>query len=397
MDEWRCEPSCSSLKTLKNDEKEMTLDLQERDRRYGLIRKRMSTQGLDALIVIGNAQINQKGYVKYLTNYRSILYNLVALFPIQGEARLLVPSPVQKYWAGLLSWIGKVEEEVPSLNEALSRNLRDMGLSKARLGLINDKMMPTDTYLSLKKDFPEALIVDATPIIEELRMIKSRGEQELVRASAALADLSFSILSDILRPGMTEREVIAQVDRELIAGGAEDIFHLFSSKPGNLFPYAPSGRAIEKGDIVILNTELSGPGGYWVQMVRTSFLGRPKIHIERMYDTLMEIRSRLADHLRPGVKASEVAAWVRNEIVNSGFDLGVHFGHCLGLDVVERPLVHINDETPLRPGMVITVHPQLVSRDKGATVWLADTYLITEDNAEVLTKVEPHEIKIVDR
>jgi Xaa-Pro aminopeptidase len=47
--------------------------------------------------------------------------------------------------------------------------------------------------------------------------------------------------------------------------------------------------------------------------------------------------------------------------------------------------------------MVITVHPQLVSRDKEATVWLADTYLITEDNAEVLTKVEPHEIKIVDR
>lgn len=373
----------------------MTLDLQERDRRYGLIRKRMSAQGLDALIVIGNAQINQKGYVKYLTNYRSILYNLVALFPIQGEARLLVPSPVQKYWAGLLSWIGKVEEEVPSLNEALSRNLKDMGLSKARLGLINDKIMPTDTYLSLVRDFPEAIIVDATSIIEELRMIKSRGEQELVRTSAALADLSFNILSDILKPGITEREVIAQVDRELIAGGAEDIFHLFSSKPGNLFPYAPSGRAIEKGDIVILNTELSGPGGYWVQMVRTSFVGRPKRPIERMYDTLIEIRSGLASQLRPNRKASEVAVWVRNEIIQSGFDVGVNLGHCLGLDVVERPLVHLNDETTLRPGMVITVHPQLVSRDKEATVWLADTYLITEDSAETLTKLEPLAIKIV--
>jgi Xaa-Pro aminopeptidase len=116
-----------------------------------------------------------------------------------------------------------------------------------------------------------------------------------------------------------------------------------------------------------------------------------------MYDTLIEIRSRLIGQLRPNRKASEVARWVRNEIISSGFDLGVHFGHCLGLDVVERPLVHINDETPLRPGMVITVHPQLVSRDKEATVWLADTYLITEDNAEVLTKVEPHEMKIVDR
>jgi Xaa-Pro aminopeptidase len=374
----------------------MALDLEEKDRRYRLVRERMAAQGLDAMIVVGNAQINQKGFVKYLTNYRHILYNLVVIFPYEGEAKLLVPSPVQKYWAGFLSWIKDIEEQIPSLNEALSRSLKNMGFSKGRLGLINDRTMQADTYLSLIKSFPEAPMVDATSIIEEIRMIKSPGEQELVKTSAVLADLSFKVLSEILRPGITEREIIGQVDRELIAGGAEDIFHLFSSRPGNLFPFAPSDRAIEKGDIVILNTELSGPGGYWVQMVRTSFFGRPKSHIERMYDTLIEIRSGLAGQLRPNMKASEVATWVRNEIINSGFEIGVNFGHCLGLDVVERPLVHVNDETPLKPGMVITVHPQLVSRDKEATVWLADTYLITEDSAEVLTKIEPLAIKIID-
>ena len=374
----------------------MALDLKEKDRRYGLIRERMAAQGLDALIVISNSQITQKGFVRYLTNYRHILYNLVVIFPFKGEAKLLVPSPVQKYWAGLLSWVNNVEEQVPSLNEVLSRNLTDMGLSKARLGLINEKTMPADTYLSLMKNFPDASIVDATSIIEELRMVKTAGEQELVRTSAALADLSFHVLADILKPGITEREVIAEVDRALIAGGAEDIFHLFSSRPGNLFPYAPSDRAIEKGDIVILNTELSGPGGYWVQMIRTSFVGKPKPHVERMYDILIGIRSGLEAQLRPNRKASEVAAWVRNEILNAGFDVGVNFGHCLGLDVVERPLVHLNDDTPLKPGMVITVHPQLVSRDKDATVWLGDTYLITEGDAEVLTKVEPGEIKIIE-
>ena len=374
----------------------MALDLKEKDRRYGLIKERMAAQGLDALIVISNSQITQKGFVKYLTNYRHILYNLVVIFPFKGEAKLLVPSPVQKYWAGLLSWVNNVEEQVPSLNEILSRNLTDMGLSKARLGLINEKTMPADTYLSLMKNFPDASIVDATSIIEELRMVKTAGEQELVRTSAALADLSFHVLADTLKPGIAEREVIAEVDRALIAGGAEDIFHLFSSRPGNLFPYAPSDRAIEKGDIVILNTELSGPGGYWVQMIRTSFVGKPKPHVERIYDILIGIRSGLEAQLRPNRKASEVAAWVRNEILNAGFDVGVNFGHCLGLDVVERPLVHLNDDTPLQQGMVITVHPQLVSRDKDATVWLGDTYLITEGDAEVLTKVEPGEIKIIE-
>ena len=228
-------------------------------------------------------------------------------------------------------------------------------------------------------------MVDATSIIEEARMVKSESEQALVRKTAALADLSFKVLADVVRPGITEREIVARIDSELISSGAEDVFHLITSRPGNLFPYAPSDRKIEKGDIVILNTELSGPGGYWIQMVRTSFVGKPKPEFEGMYDTLSGIAKDITNELRPCKKVSEVAEWVRNQIVSSGYAIGVNFGHCLGLDVVERPLVHINEQTSLKPGMVITVHPQLVSKDKEATVWFADTYLITEGKAKSLT------------
>jgi Xaa-Pro aminopeptidase len=373
----------------------MALDLREKNRRYKIIKEKMSAQGLDALIVINSAQINEKGFVKYLTNYRSILYNLVVIFPLQGEARLLVPSPVQRYWAHLLGWISRVEDQVPSLDESLLRAVREMGLSKGRIGLINTRIMPAGTYLALTKEFPEASIIDATSVIEEARMVKSEAEQALVRAAAGLANLSFKVLSECLKPGVTERDIVAEVDRELVKAGSEDIFHLISSKPGNLFPYAPSDRAVEKGDIAIFNTELSGPGGYWVQMVRTAFVGKPKASVERMYDILIEIGSALPGQLRPGKKASEVAEWVRHEIIGAGFEIGVNFGHCLGLDVVERPLVHVKEKTVLRPGMVITVHPQLVSKDKDATVWLADTYLIRDGDAETLTRADPAEMKVI--
>ena len=127
----------------------------EKDKRYKLIREKMVSQALDALIVISSAQINEKGFVRYLTNYRHILYNLVVILPRSGDARLLVPSPVQKYWAGLLSWIPNVEEQIPSLSEAISRNIKDMGLSKGRLGLINTKIMPAKTYLAPSMTFLE--------------------------------------------------------------------------------------------------------------------------------------------------------------------------------------------------------------------------------------------------
>ncbi|RJR47966.1 MAG: aminopeptidase P family protein [Desulfobacteraceae bacterium] len=373
----------------------MVMDVQERDRRYHIIKGKMSAQRLDALIVINSAQINEKGFVKYLTNYRSILYNCVAIFPADGEARLLVPSPVQKYWANLLGWIPRTEDQSPSLEESLSRNIKEMGLSKARLGLINTRIMPARTYLTLVGDFPEAEFVDATSILEETRMVKSPEERILVRKAASLAVLSFKVLPELLRPGITECGVIAEIDRRLIEGGAEDIFHLFSSKPKNLFPYAPTGRTIENGDVVILNTELSGPGGYWIQMVRTSFVGRTDPDVERMYDVLIEITSRLPSLLKAGERVGNVAEWVRQEVLGAGFETGVNFGHCLGLDVVERPIVNTTEETRLRAGMVLTVHPQFVSKDKGATVWIGDTYLVTGGDAEVLTKLDPAETKIV--
>jgi len=374
----------------------MALDLKERDRRYGLIRQEMLKSHLDALVVIGSAQINEKGFVKYLTNYRSILYNLVVVFPLEGEPRLLVPSPVQQYWANLLSWIPDVREETPGIAESIVKSIEDMGLSRARLGLINDKIMPASVYHSLAAALPEAAISDATAIIENLRMIKTPAEQELVRGSARLADLSFHVMAESVKPGMTEKELIAEIDRALLAGGVEDIFHLFSSRPGTLYPYAASDRIIEKGDVIILNTELSGPGGYWIQMVRTSFVGGdPRNDVDEMYDILMRIGSAVTSELRPGRTLAEVAKWVRGEILNAGYDLGVNFGHCLGLDVVERPLVHVADQTPLEPGMVLTVHPQLVSKDRTATVWFADTYLITEGDAETLTRVDPLSVKVV--
>jgi len=360
-------------------------DLTERDRRYRIIRDEMALQDLDALIVISSAQINEKGFVRYLTNYRHILYNLVVIFPRSGESRLLVPSPVQKYWAGLLSWMGDVEEEVPTLSEALCRNLREMGLHGARLGVINTKIMPADTYLTLKEAFPRATFADATSIIETARMVKSKAELALVKQTAALADLSFRVLGDVVRPGITEREIVAMIDKALIEAGAEDVFHLITSKPGTLFPYAPSDRKVEKGDMVVLNTELSGPGGYWVQMVRTSFVGKSKPEFENMYATLVDIAADITKELHPGRKTSEVAEWIRSRIIGSGYEIGVNLGHCLGLDVVERPQVSTNEETRLDEGMVITVHPQLVSRSKEATVWFADTYLITDGMSETLT------------
>lgn len=374
----------------------MVMDIEERDRRYGLVRERMSTQGLDALIVIANAQIAEKGFVKYLTNYKNGLNYVALIFPCEGEAEFLVPNTIQEYWAGRSSWIRNIKV-TPNLGEGLVKSLNAMGLSKARLGLINNQTISADAYLTLVKNCPEASVVDATPLLEELRMIKSSKEVELVKKSAELAVLSFEKLAQVLKVGITEREIVGEVDRELIANGAEDIFHLFSSDPHNTFAgYAATDRVIQRGDIVIMNTELSSPGGYWVQMVRTSFVGRPQEDVERMYNTVLDIRLKILDELRPNRKMSEIANALTDHIAKAGYGIGVNLGHGLGLDLVERPRVDSSENIILAPGMVIVVHPQLILPTGKGTVWLADSYLITDSGAESITEMDPLAIKIFD-
>ena len=68
------------------------LDFAERDRRYSIIKSKMKAQNIDALVVISSSQITEKGFVKYLSNYRHILYNLVVIFDFVSRMRLSITN-----------------------------------------------------------------------------------------------------------------------------------------------------------------------------------------------------------------------------------------------------------------------------------------------------------------
>ena len=162
---------------------------------------------------------------------------------------------------------------------------------------------------------------------------------------------------------MTEQELITSIDAMLVCSGAQDIFHLICSKPGDVMPFIATNRRIEKGDTVILNTELSGPSGYWIQMVRTAFVGTPTGNTAKMYRTLKDICNQLPAMLVPGARCSEIAQWVIDQTNSAGYKVGVYFGHGQGLDVVEPPSIRMDDDTILQAGMAIVVHPQFLSQD----------------------------------
>ncbi len=101
--------------------------------------------------------------------------------------------------------------------------------------------------------------------------------------------------------------------------------------------------------------------GYCSDFGRTVQVGAPPKDFQRVYDTVMAAQAAGIQAVRPGVPASSVHAATRQVIVDAG--LGEWFrhrtGHCIGLDVHEKPFISEEDETPLQAGMTFTIEPSV--------------------------------------
>ena len=363
----------------------MYLSQKEKTRRYELVRLMISEKKLSGLMVFSNAQINQQGFVRFFTDLPIPIFSHALLFPADEEPFYFTPSPLQTYWAKKASWVP--EERIRLSKEPgqeMGKIIKGMGKGAATWGVVNYELMPARDYVALKSLCPDIELKDVTQAMEDVRGPKSREELKLVRASAEIAQLSQQVLAREMKKGITEEALVAKVEEALREHGAERTFYLISSSPGGFFPYVPSAHRLDGKTPVLFSSEVSGPGGYWTQMVRTLFWQTPR-------GVLMEIREAAYTELRPGRRISEVAEKMRAIINARGFEFGVHFGHALGLDVVEEPLINTANNRILETGQVIVIHPHLIHEQKSLSIWTGDTYLVQEKKVENLTPYDPNQ------
>ena len=149
----------------------------------------------------------------------------------------------------------------------------------------------------------------------------------------------------------------------------------------------------EAGDLVFLNAEIAGPGGYFTQLVRTFSLGQPSPEVREGFAACLAAQEAGIEQLQPGAQAGQVYDAIVTSLARSGFAMGLHPGHSQGLDIFEKPVIGPGDTTQLQPGMVIILHPHLLLPTSGG-IWLGDTFLVTEAGACRLNQV-PRELAIV--
>jgi Xaa-Pro aminopeptidase len=336
--------------------------LGERDRRWTAVRESMALHSLDCLLLWDSDRFFGLGSanMRYLTQITSQRMGGMAIFPLQGKPIVFAapphihtyPFPVYQLFQ---NWIDETREM--SGFYPVIENLRERGYERANIGIVGfsgafrSYTIPYQEYNLLKKELPHANVVEATPLLEQVRMIKSPEEIDMLKKSGKLARKKIDAMIESCKPGVKECEVYAEmVKTEIINGGEAFIFNLLASGSvidtehrqhllhGRGQPFSPTTRILKKGDLLITEFHTSY-GGYLTAVEKSVYIGKPPKELQRIHDVAAECFHNGIEKFRPGTKLNDVLEGFRSPVYKAKMDyieIGFH-GH--GLSSPEFPAI----------------------------------------------------------
>jgi Xaa-Pro aminopeptidase len=354
---------------------------QELQRRYEAIRAKMKERGLEVLLVSGIRFVAAAGYLRYLTNWAEPFGGELLIFPYDGAPTFLARTGERAFLVkNLLGLEATTGCAATHAAEALKKT------RCGRVGICGLKTMVAEFYVQLIATLPGVEFIEASSLLDEVRMIKSEEELGWVKKSANLTDTAFQVFSQLVRAGRSESDVFVEVEHVVKQLGAENTYFMMAAdpKPVPKFLDLAFGH-YQKGDIILFNAEISGPGGYFTQLERTLSLGEPSKEAKEAYHICISALEAGESGLRPGKKTIDVYNAIRTTIEQAGSTMGLHPGHSQGLDIFERPLLDGKDDVELKENMVIVLHPHVLM-PSGGGVWIGETYIIKPEGCYRLHK-----------
>ncbi|PWT98476.1 MAG: aminopeptidase P family protein [Terriglobia bacterium] len=249
--------------------------------------------------------------------------------------------------------------------------------------------MTCDFFNSLTARLPLKTSLEAVSgWIEELRMIKSPPEQQLIRRSVETNSRAFDQAVARARAGMKEQDLAAELEYRMRRLGAEKpaFETIVAAGARSALPHAQPTRArMEAGGLVVVDMGAM-QDGYCSDMTRMLFLGTPPAKVKRTYRAVLEAQLAAIDTVRPGVSTAQVDRQARRVLKSYGLDRAfVHStGHGLGLEIHEPPRIGKRDKSRLKAGMTVTIEPGVYLEGFGG-IRIEDTVVVTETGCEILT------------
>lgn len=371
----------------------------ERDRRWKLLDELCQREGFDALIVAGNDYRGHKGGVRWVSDY-NMHHRSAHAVKIPGRpASVIVSGNLAGARARQADWVD--DYIFPgSIGEGLVDVIKTAGPVK-RIGVTGlGQILKVDEYIALQAAFPSAELVDATHAFDQVRQVKSDEEIAGSEESAYILDQCFSRLLEIARPGISEREIGAEMYRVGHLLGGEDplfltMYHDVLRDGTEYSSFAPPrDRVLGTHDVHTFSFEITGPMGYWTELSRMVTFGKPSASQKRMADAVASGIEAAEHKLKPGVSPADVQRSIIAAIESHGAKSAYWSGHSIGIDVLEYPWIGLDvveDDTNtgdevITEGNVFAIHPMLIDEENSVSGYMSDTFVVAASGARKLSE-----------
>lgn len=364
----------------------MSLPTEEMHLRWGRLREAMGKADLGGLLIYSNQL--KTASIHYAANYTLLGERASCYLPRSGQPTLFISEA----WDRERAMKESPFEDVKVLGKNWPEELAAVGRScEGHLGLAGREIMGRLELQALEAAVGKET-VSATGLLDEVAMIKSPYELKLIREAARMADSGFMRALEVIRYGLPDYELVAEIDYAMRQMGATDNFQMLAVGKQTSGMLLPFGKKIEPGDLILFEiTPANGSETYSAQLCRTAIFGEsPDELLREKYSLLIEALEESLLAIKPGVRIGEVTR-IQNEIIGkAGYTEYCHppymraRGHGFGLGRVEA-----DEDSPIEftEGMSLVVHPNQFLPETGYLA-LGEHVIVTGSGIERLSRTE---------
>jgi Xaa-Pro aminopeptidase len=387
---------------------------QELERRFRAVREAMEKGKFDCLIMQNNNQFIG-GYTRYFTGLPATSYAMTVLFPLNTGMTILshgapaFPGPAA-FPPGPPEWaVYGVKERinfpyVPTLartNEMDAKAAVDTlrKLNVRSLGVVSPASMSVFMYNYIKENLPGLTITYATDFVDEIKAVKSEEEIQVIQETARMQDILWGAALALVRPGVREYEIMAEMQRLFVNWGSEEQLIMIGSQPAGKPAVQKrdffQNRTLQEGDQVCIMPEVNGAGGFYCELGRTVCIGDAPKPLLDLWDFMVQLEDATAKMLKPGANPADIYRFYNDELAKKGCAPDHRlFCHGQGYDLVERPSMRPEEDMMVKANMNIAIHPMTMNSTRSAFAFCSDNYIVTDSGAMRIHRT-PREVFVV--
>lgn len=286
-----------------------------------------------------------------------------------------------------------VETKGSTRNDVIFETAKKEGVNKLGIDLSGVSYHTFQSYLPY---IDEADIVDLSDTVLSQRWIKDEEEMAAMRKGAEHNDKLFDHICKMIKPGVSELDIRAELIYFMNQHGADVAFApiVASGENGSLPHATPSNRKFQAGDFVTMDYGCKFDG-YCSDFTRTVAISDIDKEQQKVYDIVRCAGDKALMALKSGMTGKEIDAVAREYIAAEGYvdAFGHGLGHGVGMFIHEAPGLNSENDTVLETGMAVTIEPGIYLKGKYG-VRIEDLCIVT-DGGCINLNAAPRELIIV--